>query len=118
MPYEREFLYRRAILHLTARFSDYIVTLTRQDKENYEKLLHRKGRITFIYNPIEPKKFSKNQERESLPGKRKTKNRSSRADKDRAEREKAESSRPQMGRKGAERSRTERESPDHGRQIN
>lgn len=69
VPYEREFLYRRAILHLTARFSDYIVTLTRQDKENYEKLLHRKGRITFIYNPIEPKKFSKIKKEKAFQGK-------------------------------------------------
>lgn len=60
--YEREFLYRRAILHLTARFSDYIVTLTRQDQENYEKLLHRKGRIAFIYNPIEVEVFSEGKE--------------------------------------------------------
>lgn len=69
VPYEREFLYRRAILHLTARFSDYIVTLTRQDQENYEKLLHRKGRITFIYNPIEPKKFSETKEEKAFQGK-------------------------------------------------
>lgn len=66
VPYEREFLYRRAILHLTARFSDYIVTLTRQDQENYEKLLRRKGRITFIYNPIEPKKFSETKKEKAL----------------------------------------------------
>ena len=69
VPYEREFLYRRAILHLTARFSDYIVTLTRQDQENYEKLLHRKGRITFIYNPIEPKKFSETKKEKAFQGK-------------------------------------------------
>lgn len=69
VPYEREFLYRRAILHLTARFSDYIVTLTRQDQENYEKLLRRKGRITFIYNPIEPKKFSETKKEKALQGK-------------------------------------------------
>lgn len=71
VPYEREFLYRRAILHLTARFSDYIVTLTRQDQENYEKLLHRKGRITFIYNPIEPKKFSETKKEKAFQGKEK-----------------------------------------------
>lgn len=69
VPYEREFLYRRAILHLTARFSDYIVTLTRQDQENYEKLLRRKGRITFIYNPIEPKKFSETKKEKAFQGK-------------------------------------------------
>lgn len=69
VPYEREFLYRRAILHLTARFSDYIVTLTRQDQENYEKLLHRKGRIIFIYNPIEPKKFSETKKEKAFQGK-------------------------------------------------
>lgn len=69
VPYEREFLYRRAILHLTARFSDYIVTLTRQDQENYEKLLHRKGRITFIYNPIEPEKFSETKKEKAFQGK-------------------------------------------------
>ena len=69
VPYEREFLYRRAILHLTTRFSDYIVTLTRQDQENYEKLLHRKGRITFIYNPIEPKKFSETKKEKAFQGK-------------------------------------------------
>ena len=69
VPYEREFLYRRAILHLTARFSDYIVTLTRQDRENYEKLLHRKGRITFIYNPIEPEAFTEGKEENGFQGK-------------------------------------------------
>lgn len=118
VPYEREFLYRRAILHLTARFSDYIVTLTRQDKENYEKLLHRKGRITFIYNPIEPKKFSKIKKEKAFQGKERRRIEAAEQIKIEQKEEKAESSRPQMGRKGAERSRTERESPDHGRQIN
>lgn len=50
--YEQESLYRRWILRLSVRFSDYIVTLTEQDKQNYEKLLRRRERITFINNPV------------------------------------------------------------------
>lgn len=56
--YEQEFLYRRMIAALSVRFSDYMVTLTGQDKVNYEKKGRRKEKIDFIYNPIElpPKK--------------------------------------------------------------
>ena len=38
---------------LISRFSDYIITLTEQDKMNYLNNLNIKGKIDFIYNPIE-----------------------------------------------------------------
>ncbi|MCI8327842.1 MAG: glycosyltransferase family 4 protein [Lachnospiraceae bacterium] len=51
--FEQKFLYRRIIARFSARFSDYMVTLTKHDKQNYQKLLHRKERIIAIYNPVE-----------------------------------------------------------------
>ena len=38
---------------LISRFSDCIITLTEQDKINYLNNLKIKGKIDFIYNPIE-----------------------------------------------------------------
>lgn len=51
--FEQESLYRRWIARFSARFSDYMVTLTPEDMENYRQKLHRKDRIRFIYNPME-----------------------------------------------------------------
>ena len=48
--YEQSVLYRKLISRLTARFSDYIITLTEEDKENYGNILGRKTRISAIYN--------------------------------------------------------------------
>lgn len=53
VPYEKKSLYRRLILRLTACKSDYIVTLTAKDRDNYISLLHRKRGIDFIYNPVD-----------------------------------------------------------------
>lgn len=50
--FEQESFYRRFISHISVRFSDYIVTLTPQDMQNYRNKLHRKNRIDFIYNPL------------------------------------------------------------------
>lgn len=50
--FEQRFLYRRIIARFSAFFSDYIITLTKCDKENYKKNLHRNKKINFIYNPI------------------------------------------------------------------
>lgn len=50
--YEQEFFYRRMIASLSARFSDYMITLTERDKENYERKLCRREKIGFIYNPM------------------------------------------------------------------
>ncbi len=50
--FEQKFLYRKMISRFSSLFSDYIITLTRQDKENYKKNLHRIKKIDFIYNPI------------------------------------------------------------------
>lgn len=50
--FEQQFLYRRIIACFSSLFSDYIITLTQKDKENYEKELHRNRKIEFIYNPI------------------------------------------------------------------
>ena len=36
-----------------ARFSDYIITLTEEDKNNYLNNLKIKGKIDYIYNPME-----------------------------------------------------------------
>lgn len=38
---------------LAARFANCIITLTEQDKENYLNNLNIKGKIDYIYNPIE-----------------------------------------------------------------
>lgn len=48
--FEQSVLYRKLISRLTARFSDYIITLTVEDKENYGRILGRKTRISAIYN--------------------------------------------------------------------
>ena len=37
---------------LAARYSDYIITLTEKDKNNYIKKLNIKNKIDYIYNPI------------------------------------------------------------------
>lgn len=50
--FEQEILYRRFISRLTAHFSDYIITLTEEDKENYRKILGRKTQISAIYNMV------------------------------------------------------------------
>lgn len=50
-PVYRKF--RKISSHLTARYADYIVTLTEQDTENYQKELGRKENISAIYNPME-----------------------------------------------------------------
>ena len=48
--YEQSVTYRRLISKLTARFADYVITLTEEDKENYERILGRKANISAIYN--------------------------------------------------------------------
>lgn len=57
--YEQSVLYRKLISRLTARFSDFIITLTEEDKENYGNILGRKTRITAIYNI--PTKMQRNE---------------------------------------------------------
>lgn len=52
--FEQEVRYRRWISGLTARFADYIVVLTEEDKENYRKILGRKNRISAVYNMVSP----------------------------------------------------------------
>lgn len=49
--YENSSWYRRLILNYSARHSDYIVTLTEEDKKTYAEKLGRKERISTIYNP-------------------------------------------------------------------
>lgn len=51
--YEQQSMYRRIILRFSVLFSDYIITLTEQDKKNYIKNMRRYRRIKAIYNPIE-----------------------------------------------------------------
>lgn len=50
---EQEILYRRLILRYSVRRSDFIVTLTRQDRDNYAAHLGRTKRIAAIHNPME-----------------------------------------------------------------
>lgn len=52
VAHEQSQLYRKVILHLTMCFSDYIVTLTERDLESYRKLLKKKEKADYIYNPI------------------------------------------------------------------
>ena len=41
---------------IDGRFSDYIITLTEEDKNNYLNNLKIKGKIDYIYNPMESEK--------------------------------------------------------------
>ena len=50
--FEQQVLYRKLISRLTAHFSDYIIALTEEDKENYRKMLGRKTKISAIYNMV------------------------------------------------------------------
>ena len=50
--FEQQILYRRLISRLTARFADYIITITEEDKVNYRRILGRKTRISAIYNMV------------------------------------------------------------------
>ncbi len=51
--YEMSVLYRKAILKFSVKYSDYVVTLTEGDKNNYARMLKRTERIEAIYNPVE-----------------------------------------------------------------
>lgn len=62
--FEQQVLYRRLISKLTAHFSDYVITLTEEDKENYGKILGRKTRISAIYNMVPKMKRNENVQRE------------------------------------------------------
>lgn len=48
--FEQQILYRKLISRLTVHFSDYIITLTETDKQNYGKILGRTTQISAIYN--------------------------------------------------------------------
>lgn len=50
--FEQQVLYRKLISRLTVHFSDYIITLTEEDKENYRRILGRKTQISAIYNMV------------------------------------------------------------------
>lgn len=50
---EQKVLYRRLILKYSVKRSDYVVTLTERDKENYAAYLGRTKRIAAIHNPME-----------------------------------------------------------------
>lgn len=54
LDFERQTLYRRIAARLAARFSDYLVTLTPRDAENYREKLGRRKNIQWIYNPLPP----------------------------------------------------------------
>ena len=50
--FEQSVLYRRLILKYSVRRSDYVITLTEKDREQYERRLGRRENIRAIYNPI------------------------------------------------------------------
>ena len=54
LDFERQTLYRRIAARLAVRFSDYLVTLTPRDAENYREKLGRRKNIQWIYNPLPP----------------------------------------------------------------
>lgn len=62
--FEQGIFYRRCISKMTARFADYIVTLTNEDQKNYEKILGRKRNIKAIYNMILKLEVNENVSRE------------------------------------------------------
>lgn len=51
--FEQSVMYRKLILKYLTRRSDYVITLTDRDKEQYVRRLKRKERIQAIYNPVE-----------------------------------------------------------------
>lgn len=51
--FERNIWYRRCVLLLSSSLSDYIVTLTERDRQNYQALTRRRKRITAIDNPVD-----------------------------------------------------------------
>lgn len=52
--FEESVLYRRLILHCLVRRSDYVVTLTERDREQYLQWLGHRQRIRAIRDPVEP----------------------------------------------------------------
>lgn len=58
--FEQQVLYRKLISRLTVHFSDYIITLTAEDKDNYRRILGRKTQISAIYNMVP--KMNRNEE--------------------------------------------------------
>lgn len=50
--FEQQVLYRKLISRLMTRFADYIVTLTEEDKENYQRILGRETQISAIHNMV------------------------------------------------------------------
>lgn len=63
--FEQEILYRKLISRLTAHFSNYIITLTKDDKENYKRILGRKDNISAIYNMVPKMKRDKHVQKEN-----------------------------------------------------
>ncbi len=63
--YEQESLYRKWILRYSVKRTDYVITLTEEDRNAYETRLDRKERIRAIYNPMEPEKEYRPQTREN-----------------------------------------------------
>lgn len=51
--YELQSWYRKYILKYSVRYSDYIVLLTQEDKENYQAQTGRYKNMMTIYNPIQ-----------------------------------------------------------------
>ena len=62
--FEQESLYRRMILRYSVKRTDYIVTLTEEDRTSYRKYLNRKEHISAIYNPMEAQKPLAHEEKE------------------------------------------------------
>lgn len=62
--YENSILYRRIIRNYSVKRTDYIVTLTKHDEENYQHYLKRQERIKGIYNPMERISYEGENERE------------------------------------------------------
>lgn len=63
--YEMSITYRRWIARLSARFSDYIITLTNGDCIRYGQLTGRKKRIEAIHNPMNDKKIVLSEQKEN-----------------------------------------------------
>lgn len=63
--YEFSVLYRKLILKFSVKYSDYVVTLTETDKQNYANMLNRTQNIEAIHNPIEEDGYSNSVNREN-----------------------------------------------------
>lgn len=63
--YEMSVFYRKAILKYAVKHTDYVITLTEEDRLSYGKLVHRHKNIEAIYNPMNQRSSLKGLKKEN-----------------------------------------------------